>query len=217
MTSERTVARLSLYRRILSEVLHDKTEHLHSHQLALKAGVTAAQVRRDLMVTGYDGSPKHGYEVRKLLHSLEAFLDHPAGQRFALIGVGNLGRALLSYSFERRPNLSFAVAFDEDPAKAGRVIHGCRCYGVDELEEVLRREDIELAVIAVPANQAQPITDRLARCGITGVLNFAPVALHAPAGVYVENLDVTTSLEKVAFFARSETKKRKRKNDGTRH
>ena len=205
MIPERTLARLTLYRRIVADLLQDKLESVHSHQLALRAGATAAQVRRDLMVIGAEGSPKRGYKCAKLAASLGRFLDVPGGQKVALIGVGNLGRALLSYFMNRHPGLQIVAAFDSDNEKAGSVILGCRCYHLDEIEQVIKNEGIKVAVIAVPAGSAQFVADRVALAGVKGILNFAPVALHLPPSVFGENIDVTMSLEKVAFFAAKRT------------
>jgi redox-sensing transcriptional repressor len=200
--SEKTVGRLSIYRRILADLLAEGVSSLHSHQLASRAGVTAAQVRRDLMVTGYDGSPKHGYILEQLNHSLESFFDAPSGQNFALIGVGNLGRALLAFFSGRRPKLRISAAFDTNPRKYDRVIHGCRCYSTNELPSVAKQESISLAILAVPAAVAQNAAECAARAGISGFLNFAPHPLRMPSGIYVENVDLTMALEKVAFFSR---------------
>jgi redox-sensing transcriptional repressor len=167
------------------------------------AGVSAAQVRRDLMVVGYEGSPKRGYETAKLLGGIRNTLDEPGGQKMAVVGVGNLGRALLAYFTGRRPGLAMAAAFDKDPGRIGRVIHGCHCHHMDDLERVVEEEGIHVAVLAVPAVAAQKVADKLVRCGIRGILNFAPVPVHVPPTVYIENIDLTMSLEKVAFFARN--------------
>lgn len=200
--SEKTIARLSLYRRLLHELLVDGATSVYSHQLAAMAGGTAAQVRRDIMAIGYTGSPTRGYDVRELIGSIASFLDAPEGQRVALVGVGNLGRAIMAYFAGRRPNLSIAAAFEVDPGKVHRVIHGCRCYPMEELPEVIAREGIGMGIIAVPAEEAQGVADKLVRAGVRGLLNFAPVPLHVPPGVFVEVIDMTTSLEKVAYFAR---------------
>ncbi|MCD4824923.1 MAG: redox-sensing transcriptional repressor Rex [Phycisphaerae bacterium] len=202
MALERTVGRLTLYRRLLNEQVAGGVENLRSHQLAARAGVTAVQVRRDLMQIGYDGSPKRGYDVKKLLESLRHFLDEPGGQRVALLGVGNLGRALLSYFIGRRPHLSIVAAFDTDPQLSGRVIYGCRCHPLDELEDVLKAQDITVAIVAVPAVAAQELADRLVQNGVKGILNFAPIPLAVPSEIFVENIDLTMSLEKVAYFSR---------------
>jgi redox-sensing transcriptional repressor len=202
MISEKTIGRLTLYRRILNDLIREGSDSLRSHELAKLAGVSAAQVRRDLMVVGYEGSPKRGYESLKLLEGIRGTLDEPGGQKMAVIGVGNLGRALLAYFTGRRPGLAMAAAFDKDPARTGRVIHGCHCYHMDELERVIEEEDIRVAVLAVPAVAAQQVADKLVRCGISGILNFAPVPVQASQHVYLENIDLTMSLEKVAYFAR---------------
>jgi redox-sensing transcriptional repressor len=197
-----TVGRLSLYRRLLNVLRDEGVSHVFSRQLAAMAGRTAAQVRRDLMVVGYSGSPGRGYDVARLLASLREFLDTPGGQNVALVGVGNLGKALLSYFAGRRPNLRIVAAFDIDPGKANRVINGCRCYSSQRLAEMLAAKGIRVAIIAVPAAAAQDIADRLTACGVRGILNFAPVRLRVPPGVHVEDLDMIVSLEKAAYFAR---------------
>lgn len=202
--SNRTIGRLSIYRRLLADLLAAKTSHVYSHQLAKAAGVTAAQVRRDLMVVGYSGSPTKGYDVQELKESIRLYLDGSEPQRVALVGVGNLGRAILAYFAGRRPNLAILAAFDKDPAKAGRVIHGCRCYDMSELPGIVATRGIRTAIMAVPAGEAQAVTDTLTAAGVKGLLNFAPAHTRVPMDVYVENVDITTSLEKVAFFARRE-------------
>ena len=173
---------------------------MHSHELARRAGVSAAQVRRDLMVVGYTGSPRLGYELKPLQEGLARFLDGPVPQRLALVGVGNLGKALLSYFSGGRSNLVIAAAFDTDPDKAGRLFHGCRCYRIEEMSQVLHKEKIKVGVLTVPAEFAQSIAGKLVAADVRGILNFAPVPLQVPASVYVENVDVTMYLEKVAFF-----------------
>ncbi len=200
--SPRTVARLSLYRRILNVLQAEGETHVVSRRLAALAGRTAAQVRRDLMAVGCAGSPSRGYEVAALLEALRAFLDAPGGQDVALVGVGNLGKALLTHFAGRRPNLAITAAFDIDPAKANRTIQGCRVWPVERLEEVVRSRGITVAIIAVPPEAAQEVAERLVRAGVRGILNFAPALLRVPEGVFVEDLDMTVSLEKVAYFAR---------------
>lgn len=202
IVSDRVVGRLILYRRLLRELAEEGASHVFSHGLAARAKSTPAQVRRDLMVTGYMGSPARGYEVRELIAALSAFLDAPDRQRVALIGVGNLGRALLAYFMGRHPQFEIAAAFDVDPHKVGSVVNGCPIHHTATLEDVVRREGIEIAVIAVPASEAQLVATQLYKTGARGILNFAPVRLWAPEGVYVEHLDMTMSLERVAYFAR---------------
>jgi redox-sensing transcriptional repressor len=195
-----------MYRRVLSGLLAQGVQYVYSHQLATMGGVTAAQVRRDLMSVGYTGSPTRGYDVRELIDSIAKFMDAPEGQGIALIGVGNLGRAILAYFAGRHPNISFVAAFDSDPAKADRVILGCRCHAMNDLAAVVGREGIRTAVVAVPAEHAQEVADQLAAAGVTSILNFAPTSLRVGPSMYVEHNDLTTSIERVAFFARVRAK-----------
>lgn len=200
--SDKTIGRLSLYRRILNRIKAEGKNNIYSYQLAGFAGGTAAQVRRDLMAIGYSGSPSRGYEITELTRSLAHFLDAPEGQQAALVGIGNLGRAILSYFSGRRPKLAISAAFDIDPNKVNRLIQGCPCYPVEDIPRISREKKIDVGVICVPAAQAQLTADRLVEGGVKGILNFAPNRLHLPADVYVEDMDVTTALEKVAYFAR---------------
>ena len=201
MIPDRTIGRLALYKRILSEASLKGTISVHSHDLATQAGVTAAQVRRDLMNLGYAGSTKRGYEVEGLLTSIQEFLDKPGGQNVILIGVGNLGRALLSH-FSSRRELRICASLDMSPEKAGRMIHGCPCHGPEDLSSLIEEHHIEAAILAIPSDRAQEMADRLIGLGVTGILNFAPVPILAPENVYVENIDLTMALEKVAYFSR---------------
>ena len=106
----------------------------------------------------------------------------------------------MAYFADRQP-IRFVAAFDSDPEKIGRVIHGCRCYAAEQMTAVVAREEIHIAVITVPAAEAQAVCDQLVLAGVKGILNFAPVRLRVPAGLHVENIDLTMSLEKVAYFA----------------
>jgi len=200
---------LSLYRRLLESSIPGGRDTVFSHELAGLACVTPAQVRRDLMATGCSGSPGKGYRIRDLIEGISKVLDDPEGQSVALVGVGNLGRAILTYFSGRRRNLRITASFDVDPLKTGRVINGCRCYSMSELGDVLERGRIKTAILAVPAGKAQETTDALVAAGVRGILNYAPVPLRVPDGVFLEERDMTMSLETVAFFARKTALERK--------
>lgn len=202
-TPERTIGRLCLYRRLLQGEAEKGPVHIYSHQLASLAGVTAAQIRRDLTYVGYTGNPRRGYGVTELRDALEQYLSPRGDDRLALVGVGNLGRAILTHFSGRHRRLEIGAAFDIDPAKVGRVVRGCRCYPMSELEEVVRREDIAAGIIAVPAAHAQSVAELLVLAGVTGILNFAPTSVQVGRNVYVETRDLTTAIEKVAFFSRA--------------
>lgn len=195
-----TLGRLSLYRRLLLEQLGSGVRQVYSHQLASLAVTTPAQVRRDLMTIGFSGSPRRGYVIPDLVAAIGTVLARSVETAVALVGVGNLGRAILAYYANRQP-VRFAAAFDRAPEKAGRVLHGCRCYLVDQMAEIIAREQIHVGVIAVPASEAQGVADQLVLAGVKGILNFAPVRLRVPAGMYVEYVDLMMALDKVAYYA----------------
>jgi redox-sensing transcriptional repressor len=201
--SGKTIGRLSLYRRLLNDLAEEGVASIYSHDLAALAGVTAAQVRRDIMNIGATGNPNRGYDIANLVQGIAHFLDAPDGQTVALVGVGNLGRALLAFFAGRRPKLSIVASFDSDPAKFGRVIHGCPCYPIDQIREIAEKYAIRIAALCVPAGDAQKVAVKLADAGFKGILNFAPVPLHLPRSVYVEQIDMTMSMEKVAYYART--------------
>jgi redox-sensing transcriptional repressor len=195
-----TLGRLSLYRRLLLEQLAAGARQVYSHQLASLAVSTAAQVRRDLMTIGFSGSPRKGYAIQELVEAIHSVLARSVDTSVALVGVGNLGRAVLAYYGNRQP-IRFAAAFDRAPEKTGRILHGCRCYPVDQMAEVIQREGIHVGVIAVPAGEAQAVADQLVLAGVNGILNFAPIRLRVPAGLYVENVDLMMALDRVAYYA----------------
>ena len=206
--SSKTVARLSRYRRLLHQLCEEQT-HIFSHRLAELAGVTPAQVRCDIMAVGYSGSTAKGYAIAALLQKINLVLNPAEVQPAALVGVGNLGRAVLAFFAGRRPKLKITAAFDKDPKKAGRVIVGCRCHALEELPEVIDDARMTIGIIAVPAAAAQDVADSLVANGVTGLLNFAPTPLRVPPHVYVEDIDLATSLDTVAYFARAGTGARK--------
>lgn len=207
LVSDKTIGRLSLYRRLLTGLLAEGELSIFSHQLARLAGGTAAQVRRDVMATGYTGSPTKGYDTAELIESIGSFLDDPEGTGAALVGVGNLGRAIMAYFAGRRPKLTITAAFDSDPAKTNRVIHGYRCYPTEELASVVKEQGIQVGIIAVPTAAAQETADLMTEAGITGILNFAPSRLRVRPSVYVEDIDMTMALEKAAYFGRQTRRK----------
>jgi len=205
MIPTRTIGRLTLYWRTLRD-LGDSQTHVYSHYLASKSRVTPAQVRRDLMVLGYTGTPARGYDVRKLRDHIEAFIFPSSEQRAAIAGVGNIGRALLKFFIGRRPTLRIVASFEVNPEKFGRLIQGCPCYSIENAAGVIREQGITVGIIAVPDNEAQYVADVFVDGGVRGILNFARTPLHVPAGVYVEDIDLAMSMDRVAFFARQSLK-----------
>ncbi len=200
--SHKSIERLSAYRRLLQTARRTGLGSVYSHDLAEMSGGTAAQVRRDLMGIGCAGNPKTGYDVEELIECIGDFLDNPSVEPVALVGVGNLGRALLDFFSSHHPKLKTVAAFDIDPQKTGRVINGCRCYDIVDAKRVVADEKIQVAILAVPADVAQAVSEKLVDAGVAGFLNFAPERLRLPSRVVVENIDMTMALEKTVFLAR---------------
>lgn len=207
--STRSVERLSIYRRALLHGQHEFGTSVYSHQLAQACQLTAAQVRRDLMAIGYSGNPNSGYDVERLLASLAAFLDSQETRPVAIVGMGYLGRAIAAFLTNRSHTIRLTAAFDVDLDKIGLVFSDVRCHSVRKMPEVMADERIDIGIITVPAQHAQAVAEQLVAAGATGILNFAPVVLRLPARIYVENIDMSVALEKVAFFARTRTRQRR--------
>jgi len=202
VVSRKTVARLSRYRRLLTSLRDQGVTHIYSHQLARHAVVSAAQVRRDLMAIGYSGSPNKGYEVALCIESLGSFIDGASRQEVALVGVGNLGRAVLQHLAAASPSAAVVAAFDTDPEIVGTSIQSCRVVGADRMEHIVRELGIEIAVLTVPAASAQDTADALVRAGVKSIISFAPVPLHLPSRIFVEYMDITAAVESAAYFSR---------------
>lgn len=200
--SPKIIERLFLYRRCLFMLKENEMNQIFSHELARLSGVSSAQLRRDLMVIGYSGSPTNGYNKLALLKALNNYLDANEKEGVALVGLGDVGRAILHYFQGRRPSLEISAVFDNDPQKIGRVFSGCKTYSVDQIKEIVQANNIHVGVIAVPEQAAQQVADELVDAGVRGILNYAPVRLDIPDGVYLENRDVLVSIEKIAYFAR---------------
>jgi redox-sensing transcriptional repressor len=202
--SRQTVERLSVYRKVLEELDRDGDEFIHSHQLAALVGVTPAQLRRDLASFGTFGNIARGYNVYQMGRTISRILGTDETQNVALVGIGDLGRALLSYrGFEER-GFHIAVAFDIDAEKVGRVYAGRRCYHVDRLGEVLHEFDVHFAILASRPEGLQTLADRICAAGVHSILNFVPKRVTVPAGCHVEETDISSKLEMLSFLARSE-------------
>jgi redox-sensing transcriptional repressor len=208
--STRSVERLSIYRRALIEHQEELGPHVFSHEIAHHCKLTAAQVRRDLMLVGYNGNPNRGYDVQRLISSIARYLDPSLSREVAILGMGYLGRAIAKFLSGRTPKLHLAAAFDIEPTKVDQSFTGVTCYTLERMPEIVREKHIDLGILTVPASAAQEAAMKMVASGITGILNFAPVVLHVPSHVYVESIDMSVALGKVAFFAPSGSIRRKR-------
>jgi redox-sensing transcriptional repressor len=198
----KTVERLSQYRRSLLMILSKEKTHVFSHEIAQMLHITPVQVRRDLMLIGYSGNLRKGYDIKELIELIGRIIDSDKGQRVGVIGLGNLGKAIISYFKGKRSKLSIIAAFDINPEKINRVYDGVACYHISQLSDIIRQNNISIGIIAVPTEEAPIIAETLVLAGVKGILNFTPKPLNVPPYVYLEEYDMITSLEKVAFFAK---------------
>jgi redox-sensing transcriptional repressor len=198
----KTVERLSEYRRTLLACLKENRNYIFSHDLAARLHITAVQVRRDIMLIGYSSLHRKGYDVRELVETISKIIDSDEGMNVAIIGMGNLGRALAGYFKGKRSKLNLVASFDNDPQKIHKVISGVKCYPYNDLEKVIDELKIQIAILTVPADFATEIAEETVRFGIKGILNFTTVPLNVPSDVFLEEYDMITSIEKVAYFVK---------------
>ena len=206
MLPERTVERLSEYRRSMLQCLEEGKTHIYSHELAALHHNTAVQVRRDIMFIGYTSMQRKGYDVRELINVIGEILDSEKGLNVAVIGIGNLGRAFTTYFVGKRSKLNIIATFDVDANKIDRVISGVKCYPLNRIKEVVESHNISIALMTVPADSAAEVSEQLVEAGIKGLLNFTTVPLNVAPDVYLDEYDMITSLEKVAYFVKSAKK-----------
>ncbi|HJQ78424.1 MAG TPA: redox-sensing transcriptional repressor Rex [Lacipirellulaceae bacterium] len=193
------VSRLSLYLRELQRLVHDGRTTISSSQLGKALGFTDAQVRKDLAYFGHFGHPGVGYRCDELVGEIRRILGTDRQWTVTMVGVGNLGRALLRYKGFASKGFRIVAAFDADPRVVGAKVEGIPVYSQQRLVEVVRQLRIQLGMITVPAPQAQQVADQLVSAGIEGIVNFAPVTLSLPAEVGLVGVDLTTELEQLAF------------------
>lgn len=199
---DKTVERLSQYRRTLRLASESGKSNIFSHELAALLHITPVQVRRDIMLMGYTGTLRQGYDVKELIDRISKIIDTKDGQKVAVIGIGNLGRAIIGYFSAQKSKMKIVAAFDINPEKTDREFAGIACYHTEKLTEVVKNEGITIAVLTVPGDAAVPVADQLVKAGIKGILNFTSKPLNVPLNVYLEEYDMITSLEKVAYFVK---------------
>jgi redox-sensing transcriptional repressor len=193
------VGRLSLYSRELQHLVQQGQATTNSAQLGKRLGVTDAQVRKDLAYFGQFGYPGIGYRCAELVEQIRKILGTTASWSVVLVGVGNLGRALLRYRGFAEQGFRIVAALDVDPQKVDQEIAAIRIRHFDQLTAVITEHDIRIAVLAVPAPQAQRVAQQLAEAGILGILNFAPVTLALPDEIAVVGVDLAIELEQLVF------------------
>jgi len=193
------VNRLSLYLRELLRLVRDGHQTTSSSHLGNLLGFTDAQVRKDLAYFGHFGYPGIGYRCQELIDAIRRILGTDRFWPVAMVGVGNLGRALLGYKGFGQQNFRIVAAFDVAADKIGESIDGVPVHPLDKLTEVVRQQRIKLGMVVVPASSAQTVADKLVAAGVEGIVNFAPVTIVLPPTVNLVGVDLAMELEQLSF------------------
>ncbi len=200
----KTIERLSQYRRAL-QIYSDKGKaHIFSHEIAALLHITAVQVRRDLMLISYSGSLRKGYDINDLIILIGDLIDSPEGQKVAVFGMGDLGRAITNYFRGKREKLQIIAGFDINHEKVNHEVAGINCYPIEKAAEIIGNGDIKIGILTVPGDQADETVRIMVEAGIKGVLNYTPTPVEVPDDVYLEEYNVISSLEKIAFYVKEQ-------------
>ena len=194
-----TAKRLPLYYRFIQNLSLSGKRRVSSAELSEAVKVDSATIRRDFSYFGALGKKGYGYNVNYLLSFFRETLDQDDITRVALIGVGNLGTAFLHYNFTKNNNTKIEMAFDVSEEKVGTEIGGIPVYHLDELEERLSN-DIQVAILTVPATVAQAVADRLAETSVHGILNFTPARLNVSENIRIHHIDLAVELQTLVYF-----------------
>lgn len=196
----KTIYRLSVYHRCLEQLGETPEGRVSSEALARVAGVKPTQLRKDLAHFGQLGRRGIGYDAEQLREKLGELLGTTRLQPVILVGVGNLGAALLGYHGFAKEGFEIVAAFDADSNKEGRTLSGVRVHPAKEMADFIRRNDVRMAILTVPGRAAQSVCNRLIEAGIVAILNFAPVILQVPEAVMVNNVNLAIELENLSYF-----------------
>jgi len=201
--AESTVRRLSLYLRFLEEFEEQGAKTVSSEALAARGGTTAAQVRKDLSFFGSFGKRGLGYQVPALITQLREILGLTRRYKVVVVGAGKIGSALVQYRGFRDRGFDLLAIYDNDPKKIGRQWDALVVRDVAHLEKDLQREPADIGAVVTPADSAQPVADRLVRCGVTAILNFAPAQIQVPEHVTVKTVNLVLELEALSYIIAS--------------
>ncbi|ASG79232.1 MULTISPECIES: redox-sensing transcriptional repressor Rex [Lactiplantibacillus] len=195
-----TAKRLPIYYRYLNILLDADKKRVSSTELSEAVKVDSATIRRDFSYFGALGKRGYGYDVETLLAFFKKILNQDTLTNVALIGVGNLGHALLNFNFHKNSNVRISAAFDVNEAIANTVQSGVPVYPMTELKKQLIEQQIEIAILTVPTTVVQKITDELVDANVKGIMNFTPLRISVPETVRVQNVDLTNELQTLIYF-----------------
>jgi len=207
---EVVIRRLPIYLRALTELAADDVDVVSSAELSHRTGLTSEQIRKDLAYFGAFGTRGVGYNALRLRESIRSILGLDRGVNVGLVGAGNLGTALARYNLNTHADVRIVAIFDKDPEKVGKTIEGVEIHPMEDLPGLADRLGIRMAIIAVPAAAAQVVADRLVEAGVEVMLNFSPAKPRVPDGVYVQNIDLTTELQSLAYYVRAPSARTRR-------
>lgn len=194
------IGRLPIYLRALSRLAQEGREITSSHELGEKLGISSAQIRKDLSHFGTFGKQGTGYRIADLENRLRQILHIDREWEVALVGAGDLGHALGRYNGFRDRGFEITAIFDRDPAKIGQKIGHLQVLDVSRLREVIQQRNIRLAMIAVPASEAQDVADDLVEAGVQAILNYAPITLSVPPDIHVQYIDPVVHLQRMTYY-----------------
>jgi redox-sensing transcriptional repressor len=189
-----------VYLRCLQRLKANDIRTVSSEALAKAARVKSTQLRKDLTYFGQFGTRGLGYDVEQLSTMISDLLGTTSLQPVILVGVGNLGLALLSYKGFEQEGFEIVAAFDVEPARNRGKTGNVPLFGMDKLTEIVRKHTVKMAIMAVPAAEAQEVANQLIEAGVAGILNFAPIVLHVPDEVMVNNVNLAIELENLSYF-----------------
>ena len=200
--SNETIRRLALYLRSLHKLQEINLDIVSSGQISANLNVSPDQFRKDLSYFGSLGKRGVGYRVDNLIKHLEKILGIDKECRVIIVGVGKLGSALLAYPGFSNFNFRIVSAFDNDRKKVGKIINGIKIEEMENISRVVQKLEVHLAVLTVPSESAQMVATKLAKCGIKGILNFAPISLNLSNSIRILNVDVATELMTLRYLSR---------------
>lgn len=194
------IGRLPLYLRALTRLALEGQEVTSSHELGRRLGISSAQIRKDLSHFGGFGKQGTGYQISYLVEQLRQVLKVNQEWEVAIIGAGDLGTALLHYKGFVDRGFRIACVFDNSPQKIGRKIGDFVVHPMDDMQKVIQERGIKLAMIAVPAEKAQEVADKLIEVGVRAILNYAPMTLNVPSDIKVQYIDPVVQLQRMTFY-----------------
>jgi len=197
------IYRLALYSRHLYSLNKRRDEYISSQELGDAIGHTATQVRKDLTCYGSLGEPGKGYKIEKLNAVLSSIFGRDKIKNVVLVGVGNLGMALIAYKGFKLHQFRIFAAFDKDIRKIGRRIEDVLVYDIQDLKAVIDSMDVQIAIVAVPSSSAQEVIDMLVSAGIKAILNFAPTKVNVPDNIKLQNVDVSIELDRLYYLLKN--------------